>query len=89
MSVGNAAFFLKFVLTSYSAVFFFAAGLGFALSYANNLRPTDLIVLFCVIAVVLSFSFRSETPQGRFLIAVIWTSLLWAGYRFGRKIKKS
>ena len=88
MNIQNFGFFLRFVLTSYSAVFFFAAGLGFALSYAKNLKRKDLALIFCLVAIVLSFSFKSESPQGRFIIALIWTSLLLAGFRFGKKITR-
>ncbi|HTL47065.1 MAG TPA: hypothetical protein VL688_03275 [Verrucomicrobiae bacterium] len=87
MPVSNIAFFLRFGLTSYAAIFFFAAGLGFALSYAGSLKHTDFGLLFFFMAAALCFSFKSEPLQGRLIIAAIWASIVWAGFRFGRKIR--
>ena len=89
MDLSNISLFLKFVLTSYAAIFFYTAGIGFALSKTNRvLRPFELILLFVLIAIALNLSFRSENLDSRLIIAGVWTSVLWIGFRFGRKIIK-
>ena len=88
MNAPNTGFFLRFLLTSYSAIFFFAAGLGFAISHSSNLKQKEFMIIFCLITAMLSLSLKSEPSQGRLMIALIWTSLLFSGFRFGKKILK-
>ena len=88
MDIPNTSFFLRFGLASYSAVFFFTVGLSFALACTNHLKYIELMIIFCLIAIALNFSFKSEPLQTRLIIAIIWTSILWIGFRVGKKLIK-
>ena len=79
-------FFLKFTLISYASVFFYSVGLGMAFSFANKIKLMQLTALFGIIFLALHFSFKAESFQTQFVITAIWTSIYWAGFRFGKKV---
>ncbi|GEM_PF-1400237 len=81
-------FFLKFTLISYAAVAFFAIGFGLSFATKRTLNMVKLAVIFIVMAVSLSLSFKSETLQNRLIISFVWTSVMGTGFRFGRKMTK-
>ncbi len=87
MDASLLSFFLKFILISYAAVFFFSAGL--ALSAAHDLRISELLIFFSLMLIALHFSFRAAAGEIHLVMTAVWTSVLGSGYRFGKKIIKS
>ena len=78
-------FFLKFAGVSYASTVFFAVGLGVSLA-KNKLNLLKLFLIFGVIAVTLCWSYTEEPFPARIMICIVWTSVLWLGFRFGHKI---
>ncbi len=82
-------FFLKFTLISYAAIVFFVIGWRLSFFYkANSLKWIHPAALFVLTAFSLSLAFLQESFRNRFIISAIWTSVLWSGFRFGKKITK-
>ena len=83
----SGIFFLKFILVSYAAVFFFSAGV--ALSVTHHLKILELVAFFSLMFLALHFSFKTASREVHFVITAIWASVLWAGFRFGKKIPRT
>ncbi len=77
----------EFALASYASIFFFLVGLRLALFREIDLNFQKLILIFVVIAGVLSFVFIREPVRNRLLISLIWTSVILVGFRFGKRIR--
>lgn len=76
---------MRFALISYSSVFFFTLGLRLVINQFD-LRLLKLLLVFVVIAGLLSLIFIRESLQNRILISVVWTSLIGIGFRVGKRV---
>ncbi len=82
----NVLFLCYFALISYVAMIFFTIGFGFAANQNNNLNMVKLCSLFILVAIFLSIPLHQESIQNKLIISLIWASVLWNGFRFGRKV---
>ncbi len=78
---------IEFTLASYASIFFFVVGLRLALFQEINLNFLKLILIFVAIAIPLSLIFMRVSVQNRLIVSVVWTSLIWIGFHFGKKIQ--
>ena len=80
-------FSLKFTLTSYASILFFALGLRLAFQQRWDMNLARLILIFMAVAIPLSAIFIREPLGERLFISLVWTSSIAMGFRFGRKIR--